>query len=93
MPEIITVGLDLAKSVFQLHGADASGRAVLRKKLSLPSKRGHCHGLPRQAAPRAAWPRSPRSAAKRGWTQGQPRLHEAGFQVGGSGDGLFGPSS
>lgn len=33
MSEIITVGLDLAKNVFQAHGADASGRAVLRKKL------------------------------------------------------------
>ena len=33
MSEITTVGLDLAKTVFQAHGADASGRAVLRKKL------------------------------------------------------------
>ncbi len=33
MSEIITVGLDLAKNVFQLHGADATGRAVLRRKL------------------------------------------------------------
>ena len=29
MAEIITVGLDLAKNVFQAHGADASGRTVL----------------------------------------------------------------
>lgn len=33
MSEIIRVGLDLVKNVFQAHGADASGRAVLRKKL------------------------------------------------------------
>ncbi len=33
MSEIITVGLDLAKNVFQVHGADGNGRAVLRKKL------------------------------------------------------------
>ena len=33
MSEITTVGLDLAKHVFQVHGADASGRLVLRKKL------------------------------------------------------------
>ena len=32
MSEITTVGLDLAKNVFQAHGADARGRAVLRKK-------------------------------------------------------------
>jgi transposase len=33
MSEIITVGIDLAKNVFQVHGADGAGRAVLRKKL------------------------------------------------------------
>lgn len=33
MSEIITVGLDLAKNVFQVHGADSAGRANLRKKL------------------------------------------------------------
>jgi transposase len=33
MSEIITVGLDLAKNVFQVHGADSAGRAILRKKL------------------------------------------------------------
>jgi transposase len=33
MAEITTVGLDLAKNVFQAHGADASGRVVVRKKL------------------------------------------------------------
>ena len=33
MSEIITVGLDLAKNVFQVHGADDAGRAVLRKKI------------------------------------------------------------
>ncbi len=33
MSAITTVGLDLAKNVFQARGADVSGRAVLRKKL------------------------------------------------------------
>lgn len=33
MGEISTVGIDLAKSVFQVHGADASGAVVIRKKL------------------------------------------------------------
>ena len=33
MAEITTVGLDLAKNVFQAHAADAFGRAVLRKRL------------------------------------------------------------
>jgi len=31
--EITTIGLDLAKSVFQAHGADASGAVVFRKRL------------------------------------------------------------
>ena len=33
MSEIITVGVDLAKNVFQVHGADGAGRTVLRKKV------------------------------------------------------------
>ena len=33
MDEITTVGLDLAKRVFQVHGADAKGRLVFQKKL------------------------------------------------------------
>ena len=31
MKEITTVGVDLAKSVFTVHGVDAMGRTVLRK--------------------------------------------------------------
>ena len=40
MTKITTVGLDLAKSVFQVHGADEDGRPVVRKKL----RRGRCLG-------------------------------------------------
>ena len=29
-----TIGLDIAKSVFQVHGVDARGRVVLRKRLA-----------------------------------------------------------
>lgn len=32
--QVTTVGLDIAKSVFQVHGVDGSGRVVLRKRLS-----------------------------------------------------------
>jgi transposase len=31
--KIITIGLDLAKSVFQVHGVDVNGQAMVRKKL------------------------------------------------------------
>ncbi len=30
---VVTVGPDLANNVFQVHGADVAGKAVLRKKL------------------------------------------------------------
>jgi len=33
MSEIVKVGLDVAKNVFQAHGADASGRAVRRDQI------------------------------------------------------------
>ena len=33
MSEVSIIGLDIAKHVFQAHGADASGRAVFRKKI------------------------------------------------------------
>ena len=33
MSEITTIGLDLAKHVFQVHGIDAQGMTVLRKRL------------------------------------------------------------
>jgi transposase len=32
--QVTTVGLDIAKAVFQVHGADAQGRAVLKRKLA-----------------------------------------------------------
>ena len=31
--QITTVGIDLAKNVFQIHGVNECGKAVLRKKL------------------------------------------------------------
>ncbi|PJG51583.1 IS110 family transposase, partial [Bradyrhizobium forestalis] len=33
MSEIIRIGVDTSKSVFQLHGVDAAEQPVLRKKL------------------------------------------------------------
>ena len=34
MKEVSIIGVDLAKQVFQLHGATAEGEIVFRKKLS-----------------------------------------------------------
>ena len=39
MQTITTIGLDIAKSVFQVHGVDAAGQVVIRRQL----KRRYCH--------------------------------------------------
>ncbi len=33
MSELATVGIDLAKSVFQIHGVDENGRVLVRRQL------------------------------------------------------------
>ena len=33
MNEVITIGVDLAKNVFQVHGVDADGSVVVRRQL------------------------------------------------------------
>ena len=33
MQTITTIGLDIAKSVFQVHGVDAAGEVVIRRQL------------------------------------------------------------
>ena len=34
--QITTIGIDLAKAVFQLHAVDADGKMVVRKRLDGP---------------------------------------------------------
>jgi hypothetical protein len=34
MGEVSTIGLDIAKSVFQIHGVDAAGAVVVRKRIT-----------------------------------------------------------
>jgi transposase len=46
MSEITTIGLDLAKHVFQVHGTDAQGTTVLRKRL----RRGQVLAFPDNGA-------------------------------------------
>jgi transposase len=33
MQTVTTIGLDIAKSVFQVHGVDASGQVIIRRQL------------------------------------------------------------
>jgi transposase len=46
MSTVVTIGLDLAKSVFQIHGVDEGGRAVLRRRLSRHELVSHFAKLP-----------------------------------------------
>ena len=34
MGEVITIGLDIAKSVFQIHSVDVDGAVVIRRRVS-----------------------------------------------------------
>ena len=45
--EVTTIGLDLAKSIFQAHGADAAGAVVFRKKLRRDQMLSFFAGQPR----------------------------------------------
>ena len=40
MQSISTIGLDVAKSVFQVHGVDAAGQVVIRRQLRRPAGPG-----------------------------------------------------
>ena len=64
MQTITTIGLDIAKSVFQVHGVDAAGEMVIRRQLKRRSvlaffqscrrvwstlRRAHCRTWPYRA--------------------------------------------
>ena len=46
MGEVITIGLDIAKSVFQIHGVDADGVVTVCKRVSRSKVLGFFGGLP-----------------------------------------------
>jgi transposase len=45
--QVITIGLDLAKNIFQIHGVDAEGGTVIRKRLSQSKVLSFFANLPR----------------------------------------------
>src|SRR5215470_5830641 len=47
MGEVSTIGLDIAKSVFQVHGVDVAGSVVIRKRVSRAKVLEYFGGLPR----------------------------------------------
>jgi hypothetical protein len=40
MPTIRTIGLDIAKSVFQVHGVDAVGQVIIRRRVEASLRPG-----------------------------------------------------
>ena len=63
MSEVTTIGLDLAKHVFQVHGTDASGATVVRKQLRRGQVAAFFAALPRSWS---GWRRAPRRTTGRG---------------------------
>src|SRR3979490_1857737 len=47
MEQVITIGLDLAKNVFQVHGIDAAGKVLVRRQLRRGDVLRFFGGLPR----------------------------------------------
>jgi hypothetical protein len=47
MGEVITIGLDIAKSVFQVHGVDVAGLVVIHKRIGRAKMLEYFGGLPR----------------------------------------------
>jgi len=60
MQSISTIGLDIAKSVFQVHGVDAAGQVVLRRQL----RRRHASGRKRLFRVRSATSKLARNACE-----------------------------
>ena len=60
MGDVTTIGLDIAKSVFQIHGVDVDGAVVIRKRVSRAKVLEFFAAVPRCLARRdpsaAAWP-------------------------------------
>ncbi len=42
MKTVTAIGLDIAKSVFQVHGVDAAGKAVIRRQLGVDRVHAQC---------------------------------------------------
>ncbi len=57
MNEVITIGVDLAKNVFQVHGVDAAGETVIRRQLR---RSRLCHFSRSCLAVLLAWKPAPR---------------------------------
>ena len=77
MQSISTIGLDIAKSVFQVHGVDGAGLVVIRKRIGRAKMLEYFGGLPRCLVGIEACPSAHQVAAcRRG--NGRARKHGTG---------------
>jgi hypothetical protein len=74
MQTITTVGLDIAKSVFQVHGIDAEDKVVIRRQLI---RAGHYGQRPRVPHSKAEHMAAPTNAAnvKKALANSEPSTH------------------
>ena len=63
MKEVITIGVDLAKNVFQIHGVDDAGNVVIRRQLR---RSRVCRFLRSSPVVSSAWKPVPRRTIGRG---------------------------
>ena len=70
MGEVTTIGLVLAKHVFQVHGVDAEGATILRKQL----RRAQGSGVLQSTAALSGWPGGVRDGALLGAGVARPAL-------------------
>src|SRR3954463_3166916 len=92
MGQASTIGLDIAKWVFQAHGADATGRVVFRKRLVRAKVLEFFAGQPPCLVARElgklGWPHAASSSATRRCVSG--RASSARISLTGSGDAACG---
>src|SRR6185437_5284226 len=86
MGEVSTIGLDIAKSVFQVHGVDAMGSVVIRKRVSRAKVLEYFGELPRclvgiEACPSAHGAASFKRQAVRGHRAWSSLIRLAGYQA------------
>jgi hypothetical protein len=88
MGEVTTIGLDIAKSVFQIHGVDGAGTVVVRKRISRTKVLEFFSILPSclvgiEACPSAHhWSRELRALGHTGWTGRSPAPNGTQNQMG-----------
>jgi hypothetical protein len=91
--EITTIGLDLAKRIFQVHGLDAAGRVVVRKSLRRAQTLGFFAKLPSETtkANRDACSNDGHAEVWFKESQHPPSPDSLGLVLWTSGEGIYSP--